>query len=170
MANYVNIQFALEPPSSGFVNVADSAASSWVTHARQVEVGMYPPVSLGGATGFKIWGIDGVAAEEEASWQPFVSTYSGILADSEDAQTVYVKFRNSSLEESGVLTTSGIYYQFIQPIKSSSVDWIGLSDESTQTAKLTNTTDKIEIEFSKADIPHLGFHNRDLVALQLAER
>jgi hypothetical protein len=160
MANYVNIQIADSPPTSGFVNVADSATSSWITHSRQVEVGLYPPTTLDTPTEFKMWGIDGIETEGAASWQTLVTTASGVLADVTGEQVVSVKFRNAGLTESDVITSSGISYSFDEPQKNSSVEWADLTDEATQVAKLVNTSSNVEIEFSKANIPHLKFHGR----------
>ena len=57
-------------------------------------------VTSSDAASMKIWGINGVASEADASWETFASTKSVTLTSGDGSKTVYVKVRDSVYNES----------------------------------------------------------------------
>ena len=54
----------------------------------------------------KIWGIDGVETESDASWETYAASKSVTLADGDGLKTVYVKIRDDVYNESSAVSAS----------------------------------------------------------------
>lgn len=54
----------------------------------------------------KIWGINGVTSESEASWETYAASKSVTLADGDGLKTVYVKIRDDVYNESSAVSAS----------------------------------------------------------------
>lgn len=93
MASYFQLTLdTLAPTISAFV--INSGAS--VTTSTAVTL----TITSSDAASMKIWGINGVASEADASWETFASTKSVTLTSGDGSKTVYVKVRDSVYNES----------------------------------------------------------------------
>ena len=54
----------------------------------------------------KIWGIDGIGAESDASWETFATSKSVTLPSGDGLKTVYVKIRDDVYNESSAVSAS----------------------------------------------------------------
>lgn len=93
MASYFNLTLdTLAPVISSFVinNGASVTTSATVTLT----------ITSDDAAAMKIWGINGVASESDASWETFASTKSVTLTSGDGSKTVYIKVRDSVYNES----------------------------------------------------------------------
>ena len=93
MASYFNLTLDTLAPSITAFTINSGAA---VTTSRNVTLNITAPE----AASMKIWGIDGVAAEQAASWETFASTKSVTLTSGDGTKTVYIKVRDSVYNES----------------------------------------------------------------------
>lgn len=93
MASYFNLTLdTLAPSITSFV-INDGAS---VTTSTTVTL----KITAGDAASMKIWGINGVATEGEATWETFASSKSVTLTSGDGNKTVYVKVRDSVYNES----------------------------------------------------------------------
>lgn len=93
MASYFNLTLdTLAPTISAFT--INSGAS--VTTSTTVTLS----ITSTDAAAMKIWGINGVASEADASWETFSSSKSVTLTSGDGSKTVYVKVRDSVYNES----------------------------------------------------------------------
>lgn len=93
MASYFNLTLdTLAPTISAFT--INSGAS--VTTSTTVTLS----ITSSDAAAMKIWGINGVATEGDATWETFASTKSVTLTSGDGSKTVYVKVRDSVYNES----------------------------------------------------------------------
>lgn len=93
MASYFNLTLdTLAPVISAFT--INQGAS--VTTSRNVTLNISSP----DAAAMKIWGIDGVSSEANASWETFASSKSVTLTSGDGSKTVYIKVRDSVYNES----------------------------------------------------------------------
>lgn len=93
MASYFQLTLdTLAPTISAFTinNGASVTTSTSVTLSITAE----------GAASMKIWGINGVASESDATWETFASTKSVTLPSGDGSKTVYIKVRDSVYNES----------------------------------------------------------------------
>lgn len=93
MASYFNLTLDTLAPSITAFSINSGAA---VTTSRNVTLS----ITAEGAASMKIWGIDGVATEQAASWETFSSTKSVTLTSGDGTKTVYIKVRDSVYNES----------------------------------------------------------------------
>ena len=93
MASYFNLTLDTLAPSITAFSINSGAA---VTTSRNVTLSINAPE----AASMKIWGIDGVATEQAASWETFASTKSVTLTSGDGTKTVYIKVRDSVYNES----------------------------------------------------------------------
>lgn len=93
MASYFNLTLDTLAPSITAFSINSGAA---VTTSRNVTLNITAPE----AASMKIWGIDGVATEQAASWETFASTKSVTLTSGDGTKTVYIKVRDSVYNES----------------------------------------------------------------------
>jgi len=167
MANYCNINVSGTLPSSGLV-YADYSSSGWTTRGRDIDVGLTAPDDKT-YTQYKLWGYGDYTSEVAASWQdiPASGTVDVTLDNEAGTQTLSARFRDASLDESGILTAS-ITYDFDEPSKSSSLSWINLTDENDTSIILRNTTDNIDLTFDKAKLGDLRYHDRDFSGISIS--
>lgn len=93
MASYFSLTLdTLAPTISAFT--INSGAS--VTTSTAVTLQITAP----DAASMKIWGINGVATEQAASWETFAGTKSVTLTSGDGSKTVYIKVRDSVYNES----------------------------------------------------------------------
>lgn len=93
MASYFNLTLDTLAPSITAFSINSGAA---VTTSRNVTLNITAPE----AASMKVWGIDGVATEQAASWETFASTKSVTLTSGDGTKTVYIKVRDSVYNES----------------------------------------------------------------------
>lgn len=93
MASYFNLTLdTLAPTISSFT--INSGAS--VTTSATVTLN----ITCADAASMKIWGINGIANEADASWETFSSSKSVTLPSGDGSKTVYIKVRDSVYNES----------------------------------------------------------------------
>lgn len=93
MASYFNLTLdTLAPTISAFTINAGAS----VTTSQNVTL----TIAAEDAAAMKIWGINGVASEAEASWETFAGTKSVTLPAGDGSKTVYIKVRDSVYNES----------------------------------------------------------------------
>lgn len=93
MSSYFNLTLdTLAPTISAFT--INSGAS--VTTSRNVTL----TITSTDAAAMKIWGINGVANEADATWETFSSSKSVTLTSGDGSKTVYVKVRDAVYNES----------------------------------------------------------------------
>lgn len=93
MASYFNLTLDTIAPSITAFSINNNAGT---TTSRNVTLS----ITAEGAASMKIWGIDGVATEQAASWETFASTKSVTLTSGDGTKTVYIKVRDSVYNES----------------------------------------------------------------------
>lgn len=93
MASYFNLTLDTLAPSITLFQINSGAS---VTTSQNVTL----TITAADATSMKIWGINGVANEADASWETFSSTKQVTLTAGDGTKTVYVKVRDSVYNES----------------------------------------------------------------------
>lgn len=93
MANYFNLTLDTLAPIISAFSINNGAA---VTTTRQVTLN----ITCADAAAMKIWGIDGVASEADASWETFAATKQVTLPAGDGTKTVYIKVRDAVYNES----------------------------------------------------------------------
>jgi hypothetical protein len=162
MANTFSIYFDAVPlqQSTAAVEVAD-ADNLWVTHSLQVKVSLRGSGSFT-PTQVKVWGINGVTSESEASWQPMSATITGTLQNIDDEQFVHAKFWDSGSNYVEA-TSSGVFYTYTAPRLNSSVSWkTAPVDEGSNVGVLTNTALDTELTLDKSKFIGLLFDSLDI--------
>lgn len=99
MASYFNLTLDTLAPSITAFTINDGAS---VTTSRSVTL----KITAAEAASMKIWGIDGVATEADATWETFASTKTVTLTTGDGTKTVYVKVRDSVYNESSASSDS----------------------------------------------------------------
>lgn len=97
MANYFNLVLDTTAPSG--LSLSINGGSEYTTTQT---VTLAIATSDESTTGYqmKIWGIDGVSTESEASWETFQASKQVQLASGDGLKTVYVKIRDDVYNES----------------------------------------------------------------------
>ena len=101
MASYFNLTLDTTAPSGLTLQINDGAL-----YATSTAVKLTIGVSDEQTTGYqmKIWGIDGVAEEESASWETFATSKSVNLTSGDGLKTVHIKVRDDVGNESAEVT------------------------------------------------------------------
>lgn len=175
MANYVTLYVDSNYPTAPAVQVADSNTGGWVTHNLQVRISLEKPTAQS-TTHYKIWGINGVSSEANAQWVAWpggsLNTISGTLANTEGKQYVYAKFKNDGVDESDVVTASGVEFSWTEPSVDISSQWetnfSAVDYDGTRSAKLRNIAGDAELTISKDNIPGLSFNELNLSGFSMA--
>ena len=161
MSNKFSIYFDDSAPTNAAVEVAD-ADKLWVTHSLQVRVSLRGPGSFT-PTQVKVWGINGITSESEASWQPMSATITGTLRNISEEQIIYAKFWDGGSNYAEAVS-SGVYYFYVDPDLSPSVSWDTLpTDDSSNVGVLKNSFGDTKAFLDKSKIKHLRFHNLNLL-------
>lgn len=93
MASYFQLTLDTLAPTISAFSINSGAA---VTTSTTVTLS----ITSADAASMKIWGINGVSSESEASWETFASTKQVTLTSGDGTKTVYVKVRDSVYNES----------------------------------------------------------------------
>lgn len=93
MASYFNLALDTLAPTISVFSINSGAS---VTTSVNVTL----TITSEDATSMKIWGINNVPSESDASWEAFSGTKSVTLASGDGSKTVYVKVRDSVYNES----------------------------------------------------------------------
>lgn len=97
MANYFNLTLDTTAPSG--VTLAINGGAEYTTSASvTLAIGCSDEVTTGYQ--MKIWGINGVSTEEDATWETFADSKAVTLASGDGQKTVYVKIRDDVYNES----------------------------------------------------------------------
>ena len=101
MASYFNLTLDTTAPSGLTLQINDGAL-----YATSTAVKLTIGVSDEQTTGYqmKIWGINGVAEEESASWETFATSKSVNLTSGDGLKTVHIKVRDDVGNESAEVT------------------------------------------------------------------
>ena len=99
MASYFNLTLDTLAPSISLFNINDGAL---VTTSRNVTL----KITSADAAAMKIWGIDGVANEANATWEAFSGTKAVTLPSGDGSKTVHIKVRDSVYNESSASSAS----------------------------------------------------------------
>lgn len=93
MANYFNLTLDTTAPTINQIKLNDGAV---YTTSRTVTLTIILAATEVSTTGYmmKIWGIDGVAEEANASWETYQASKQITLATGDGQKTVYVKVRD----------------------------------------------------------------------------
>lgn len=99
MASFFNLTLDTLAPSGLIVKINGDAT---YTSSRNVSLSIQVDDPSTENYQVKIWGIDGIASENDASWESYSSTKSVTLTDGDGLKTVYVKVRDDVYNESSV--------------------------------------------------------------------
>jgi len=163
MANYFNLTYDADYPTGPSIQLND-------TDGYQLVNGLDITISSKPTNGFtpdtmKIWGVNGVASEGAAAWQPWDPTTTGTLVETGGVQYVYMRARNAALTSDAIATSSGIEFSWSDPTIHSSVGWKddfqSLRYESASVAVLENATDQTEVTLEKSNINGLQFSGKN---------
>lgn len=99
MASFFNLTLDTLAPSGLIVKINGDAT---YTSSRNVSLSIKVDDPSTENYQVKIWGIDGIASENDASWESYSSTKSVTLTDGDGLKTVYVKVRDDVYNESSV--------------------------------------------------------------------
>lgn len=97
MASYFNLTLDTLAPSGLSILINDGA-----TYTTSTAVNLKIELEDAATTGYqmKIWGIDGAATENKASWQTFAKTKAVNVSSGDGLKTIYVKVRDDVGNES----------------------------------------------------------------------
>lgn len=97
MASYFNLTLDTLAPSGLSILINDGA-----TYTTSTAVTLKIALEDAATTGYqmKIWGIDGAATEDKASWQTFAKTKAVNVSSGDGLKTIYVKVRDDVGNES----------------------------------------------------------------------
>ena len=97
MASFFNLILDTLAPSGVTLSINNKAQ-----YTTTQEVTLYIATSDSDTTGYqmKIWGIDGVVTESEATWETFATSKTVSLPSGDGLKTVYVKIRDDVYNES----------------------------------------------------------------------
>lgn len=97
MASYFNLTLDTLAPSGLSILINDGA-----TYTTSTAVTLKIALEDAAITGYqmKIWGIDGAATEDKASWQTFAKTKAVNVTSGDGLKTIYVKVRDDVGNES----------------------------------------------------------------------
>lgn len=169
MANYTNITYSTDYPTRPAIQV-NNADVDIIVHKLAVEIDLVGP-SEWTPTHYKLWNIDGVSTEGEAAWVAYTTTVTGTIYNIPDLQNVYAKFKDSGNETSTV-TSSGVTFEWTDPIIHSSVEWaegwISRGYEAANSNTLRNTTYNIDVSLNKTDVKNLLFNDADLSDIKVS--
>ena len=103
MASFFNLILDTLAPSGVTLSINNKAQ-----YTTTQEVTLNIATSDSDTTGYqmKIWGIDGVLTESEATWETFATSKTVSLPSGDGLKTVYVKIRDDVYNESSVATAS----------------------------------------------------------------
>lgn len=93
MASFFNLTLDTLAPTISAFTINGGAA---VTTSQQVTLA----ITCADAASMKIWGINGVASEADASWEAFSASKVVNLTSGDGSKTVYIKVRDSVYNES----------------------------------------------------------------------
>lgn len=103
MASYFNLTLDTTAPSGLTLSINDGAMYATTT-AVKLTIGLDDDPTTGYQ--MKIWGIDGVADENSASWETFAKTKNVNLSTGDGLKTVSIKVRDDVGNETSVVTDS----------------------------------------------------------------
>lgn len=103
MASYFNLTLDTTAPSGAGITINGGA-----TATNNALVTLALTISDSPATGYqmKIWGIEGAAAEADASWETYAASKQVTLPSGDGAKTVYAKFRDDVWNESAQVSAA----------------------------------------------------------------
>ena len=101
MANYFNLTLDTTAPSGVTLSINGGAEYTTST-AVTLDIGCSDEATTGYQ--MKIWGIDGVATESDASWETYSTSKSVTLPTGDGQKTVSVKVRDDVYNESATAT------------------------------------------------------------------
>lgn len=100
MASYFQLTLDTLAPTITAFSINSGAS---VTTSREVTLSI---TATGDPASMKIWGINGVASESDASWETFSATKNVTLTSGDGTKTVYIKVRDAVYNESAVSSDS----------------------------------------------------------------
>lgn len=103
MASFFNLTLDTLAPSGLTVTLNDGAIYTTTT-AVTLKLTLADEVTTGYQ--IKVWGVDGAATEEDASWETYTATKSIALPTGDGLKTVSVKVRDDVGNETAVVTDS----------------------------------------------------------------
>lgn len=175
MANYTTLEYSSSAPSSPAMEVEASLDVLSVSKLT-VTVALYPESY---DYQYKIWGVETtvgsgvVETEQDADWLPVISgTRTVKLARTDDPQYVYVKYRDSELSESSVLSAGPIYFGWVEPATHTSARWAtdfeALDFDDATSNTLESLSGNLKIILNKNKINNLDFDGFDFTGVQFA--
>lgn len=103
MASYFNLTLDTTAPSGLTLSINDGAMYASSTSVK-LTIGLDDEVTSGYQ--MKIWGIDGVSGEAEASWETFTKSKTVNLTTGDGLKTISIKVRDDVGNETSVVTDS----------------------------------------------------------------
>lgn len=145
MASYFNLTLdTLAPTISAFT--INSGAS--VTTSATVTLN----ITCADAASMKIWGINGVADEANASWETFSSSKSVTLPSGDGSKTVYVKVRDSVYNESSASSATITLSTAIPTITITGPDVSVISEQSGKNVATFSFTSSMALKAWKVKL------------------
>lgn len=151
MASYFNLTLDTTAPSGLTLEINDGAL-----YATSTAVVLTIGVSDEATTGYqmKIWGIDGVADEESASWETFNTSKSVNLTSGDGLKTVYIKVRDDVGNESAQVSDTITLNTAVPVVSVTGPDKSRISKVTGFNQAIINfTSDVIFVEYKVCVVP-----------------
>lgn len=151
MASYFNLTLDTTAPSGLTLAINDGAL-----YATSTAVVLTIGVSDEATTGYqmKIWGIDGVADEESASWETFNTSKSVNLPSGDGLKTVYIKVRDDVGNESAQVSDTITLNTAVPVVSVTGPDKSRISKVTGFNQAIINfTSDVIFVEYKVCVVP-----------------
>lgn len=151
MASYFNLTLDTTAPSGLTLAINDGAL-----YATSTAVVLTIDVSDEVTTGYqmKIWGIDGVADEESASWETFNTNKSVNLTSGDGLKTVYIKVRDDVGNESAQVSDTITLNTAVPVVSVTGPDKSRISKVTGFNQAIINfTSDVIFVEYKVCVVP-----------------
>lgn len=143
MASYFNLTLDTTAPSGLTLQINDGAL-----YATSTAVKLTIAVEDEATTGYqmKIWGIDGVAEENSASWENFAPSKSVNLTSGDGLKTVYIKVRDDVGNESAQVSDTITLNTAVPVVTITGPDKSKISKVSGFNTAIINFTADVEFE------------------------
>lgn len=152
MANYFNLTLDTTAPSTLAMTINNGATSTTSTSVTLNITCTDDDVSQ-----MKIWGINGIASESDASWETFATTKNVTLTTGDGTKTVYIKVRDDVYNESSAINDTIILNTSVPAVTITGPDVAKISKMSGKnTSSFTFSVDSAFVEYKVNVVPSIN--------------
>lgn len=154
MASYFNLTLDTLAPAGVTLKINDGAEYT-TSQSVTLTIATTDEATIGYQ--MKIWGIDGVETENDASWETFTETKAVNLTDTDGQKTVYVKVRDDVLNESAAASATITLNTTVPTVTIGSVDVNRISKTAPKNVStFTFSADTAFVEYKVKVVPSIS--------------